>query len=326
LSTSVNQVTTSAIAPPDSWLYSRATLAWMFNPALTQQLPWLYQFFRLYCQIYFQLTNDTDLRGGRRLFQWLSGWLKQWSPQRYLNFHLPNYEVFLDPFDARFLQVVNELTQADADTQVLAHLLKLGDTFIDVGANHGSFAIVASKLVGATGLVIAVEPQPRLAQAVTQSLAANALGKYQVYPVAVGNEVGEVELLLPQGTSGSAGIYAAHSGTHGYEVVRVPLQRFADLVAGQSFPGRVVIKLDVEGSEMAFLAGAKPLIVSLKPALIIEIHPGTLQAAQTTAAELLQCLQGLGYTHYAEMQPLESRRSLAHLDTTIQRNVVLFMT
>jgi FkbM family methyltransferase len=317
-----------AIAPnrrPDSWLYTQTTLGWLSDPTLNRQLPWLYQLFSGYGRGYFKLTGKADLLGGRALFQLLATVFKQRWPQRYLKFQLANYVVFLDPLDARFLQVVNELTQPDADTQVLAHLLKVGDTFIDVGANHGSFAIVASQLVGASGLVIAVEPQPRLAQAVEQSLAANALGNFHVYPVAVGDHEGEIELLLPRGTSGSAGIYAAHSATHDHEAISVPIKRFADLVAGLDLPGQVVLKLDIEGSEIAFLAGAKALIMAFKPPLIIEIHPGTLKAAQTTGAELKQVLSDLGYTHYAAMQELATKMTIAELDTNTQRNVVLFM-
>jgi FkbM family methyltransferase len=318
-------ISTAPAYEPDAWIYTRTTLGWLFDPKLTRQLPWLYQIFSIYGKGYFSLTGKSDLAGGRALFQQLVKLLQKFSPGRYLKFKLTSCSVFLDPFDARFFQVVNELTQTDADPRVLNHLLKPGDTFIDIGANHGSFSIVASQLVGASGLVVAVEPQPRLYQAVEQSLAANALGKFQVYPVAVGDREGEIELLMPQGTSGSAGIYAAHSGTHAHRSVTVPLKRFADLVDWPSFPGKAVIKLDIEGSEPAFLAGAAPLIVALRPPLIMEIHPGTLQASQTTAAQMKQQLQDLGYTDYAEMQRLDRRVPIGDLDTAVQRNVVLFM-
>jgi FkbM family methyltransferase len=311
---------------PDAWIYSRSTLEWMLNPKLTSQLPWLYRIFSTYSTNYFKLTGASDLKGGRRLFQLLSGVFRWRSPQDYLKLNLSNYEVFVDPLDARFFQVVNELTQPDAETQVLTKLLGEGDTLIDIGANHGSFSIVASKLVGKTGLVVAVEPQPRLAKAVKKSLAKNSLGHFQVYPVAVGNTEGEIELLLPKGTSGSAGIFPEHSATHDYEAVKVPIKRFADLAPWQNFPGKVVLKLDIEGSESAFLAGAKPMIMALKPPLIIEIHPGTLKASQTTGSALKTQLQELGYTQYAEMHQLDERSSLADLSMTTQRNMVLFMT
>ena len=92
---------------------------------------------------------------------------------------LSGYQVFLATLDMRLFQVVNELATQDTDTRVLSSLLSEGDTFLDVGANHGSFAIVASKLVGANGFVVAVEPQPRLAKALGKSLTANALCKFQ---------------------------------------------------------------------------------------------------------------------------------------------------
>ena len=37
-----------------------------------------------------------------------------------------------------------------------------GDTVVDVGANEGYFSVVASRRVGSTGRVIAIEPQARL--------------------------------------------------------------------------------------------------------------------------------------------------------------------
>lgn len=311
---------------PDGWIYNRPILEWMFEPSLGQQLPFLYQIFRAYSYGYFQLTHQTYLKGGRKLFYFLSWLLDQVSPRSDLQFTLPNYELFVDPSDARFFQVINELTHEDSDVQVLAHLLSAGDTFIDIGANHGSFSIAASKQLGANGLVISVEPQPRLGHVVQKSLAANALCDFQFYPVAVGNRDGEIELLIPRGTSGSAGIFAEHSATDQFETVKVLIKRFDDLVNWREFPGKVLIKLDIEGSEDAFLAGAACLITSLKPTLIIEIHPGTLKAAGTTGDKLKQVLQDLGYLSYAEMTCLDRKFPLHGLNTQTQRNVVMWMS
>ena len=211
---------------PDDWLYDRAVLQWIANPSLSKQLPLLYQIFGWYSNLYFQLTKQNYLKGGRRLFRFISATFAKIFPDRDLELQLTNYRVFLNPTDMRLFQVVNELSDRDTDISVLGHLLQEGDTFLDVGANHGSFAIVASKLVGASGLVIAVEPQPRLAKAVEKSLTANALGKFQIYNLAVGDRDGEIELLVPLGTSGSAGIFPEHSATHDHHKITVPLRRF----------------------------------------------------------------------------------------------------
>ncbi len=316
----------SNLDQPDAWLYDRSVLGWILNPNLNQQLPFLYKIFSLYCKAYFQITGQNYLRGGRELFRFLSSIFYKLAPDQFLELQLAGYKVFLDPIDMRLFQVVNELASQDTDTRVLAKLLSEGDTFLDVGANHGSFAIVASKLVGANGFVLAVEPQPRLAQALERSLTANALCKFQIHNLAVGNTDGEIELLVPLGTSGSAGIFPEHSATHQYKTFKVPLRRFDDLVDWQKFHGRVLLKLDVEGSECAFLLGASKMITTLKPTLIIEVHPTSLKAAGATGDKLKELLQSLGYTRYAELDDCDRTFPLEELNTDIQRNVAMMMT
>ena len=308
---------------PDAWLYDRSVLGWILNPTLSKQLPFLYQIFGLYCYLYFNLTGKNYLKGGRELFRFLSGVFFKLSPDQYLELQLSGYKVFLDPLDMRLFQVVNELATKDTDTRVLLHLLAEGDTFLDVGANHGSFAIVASKLVGASGFVVAVEPQPRLAKALEKSLTANALCKFKIHNLAIGNSDGEIELLVPIGTSGAAGVFPEHSATHKYNAIKVPIRRFDDLVDWQSFSGKVLLKLDVEGSECAFLLGASKMITSLKPILIIEVHPTSLKAAGASGEELKQLLQELGYLTYAEIDDCDRTFALKDLNTDIQRNVVM---
>jgi FkbM family methyltransferase len=327
----INSATQTSISPkstirPDDWIYDRSVLGWLTKSHLRQQLPLPYQIFALYAQLYFQITRKSFLNGGRELFHFLSQIFIKLEPDRYLELQLQNYRVFLNPIDARLFQVVNELSEAAADTQILAHLLSEGDTFLDVGANHGSFAIVASKLVGKSGYVLAVEPQPRLAKAIHQSLTANALCPFQVHNVAVGDREGEIELLVPIGTSGSAGIFPDHSATHEYQAFPVPLHRFDDLVDWRKFTGQVCLKLDVEGSECAFLEGASQMMFSCKPNLIIEIHPQSLKASGSTGDLLKHLLIKLGYTHYAEIESIDQLNRLfplESLNTNKQRNVII---
>ena len=310
---------------PDDWLYDRSVLGWILKSNLRNQLPFLYRIFGWYCKLYFGLTGKSYLRGGRELFRFLSNIFYRLSPDQYLELKLSGYQVFLNPTDMRLFQVVNELASEETDTRVLSGLLSEGDTFLDVGANHGSFAIVASKMVGEKGFVLAVEPQPRLAKALEKSLTANAICKFQIYNLAVGDTDGEIELLVPIGTSGSAGIFPEHSATHQYKTFTVPLKRFDELVDWQNFTGKVVLKLDVEGSECAFLSGARKMIAALKPTLIIEVHPTSLRAAGATGDQLKKLLQELGYQYYAEIADRDRTFALEDLNTNIQRNVVMMM-
>ena len=307
---------------PGLFVFRRSVLGWIFDPALRQQLPFVYQIFSLYCYGYCKLTRQSRIYGGQRLFYLLAWLYASFAPQRYLKLCLHRYIVFLDPLDTRFLGVVYELTNPSSHVHGLSRFLTAGDTFIDIGANHGSFAIVASKLVGAQGCVIAIEPQPRLAKVVEQSLSANALGKFQVQPIAVCDFEGEVALLIPRHSSGMAGIYPAFSGGEEHTRVQVPIRRLDDCCAWRDLPGRILIKLDVEGSEYAVLVGAQKLIAARKPNLLFEINPKSLQAAGITEEKMKRLLSDLGYNRYAECIDLERSLPITDLQMKTHRNIV----
>ena len=84
--------------------------------------------------------------------------------------------------------------------------------------------------------------------------------------------------------------------------------------------------MDVEGSECAFLIGASQMITTLKPTLIIEVHPTSLKAAGATGDKLKELLQTLGYMCYAELDDCDRTFPLEELNTDIQRNVAIMMT
>lgn len=60
------------------------------------------------------------------------------------------------------------------------------------------------------------------------------------------------------------------------------MRRLDDVIDWRHLPGRTVIKLDVEGSELAALLGARKLIQAVAPPLMIEINPQAMQAAGTS--------------------------------------------
>ena len=70
----------------------------------------------------------------------------------------------------------------DLETQLLvSDLLGPGDTVIDVGANRGMFTLLASRLVGDAGQVIAFEPNPTCVHILEDELAANNIRNVVVH-------------------------------------------------------------------------------------------------------------------------------------------------
>ena len=62
---------------------------------------------------------------------------------------------------------------------------------------------MASQIVGKRGRVIAVEPQPNLADMVRRSLAANDRAPFEVHAMACGDREGEIEFVVSRESSGS---------------------------------------------------------------------------------------------------------------------------
>ena len=78
-----------------------------------------------------------------------------------------------------------------ADMGFVLHALQPGDLFLDVGANVGSYTILASGACGAES--IAIEPDPLTARALERKVDANELSaKVLIIQSAVGDAEGEI--------------------------------------------------------------------------------------------------------------------------------------
>lgn len=310
---------------PGSWLYKQSVIQWVFDSSLRKQFPFLYRLFCCYCVWYLKIFRSDYVYGGRNIFLlvvWISRKLMKKS---YHTLYLPKFAICLYLHDPRILKVVNEFQNENPDIGVLHKILSAGDTFVDIGANHGSFSIVASKLVGENGLIIAVEAQPRLTYAIEESLRLNACSPYKIFQTAVGEQDGEIEFLIPTDTSGSAGIFPKHSARYHHRQIKVPLRKFDNLIDWRTFPGKVVIKVDIEGSEYAFLQGAKEMISKLQPILLLEINPNTISASGTKGDELICLLKEYGYQWYTEIKNPAKKIELTALCLEVFRNVILYM-
>jgi FkbM family methyltransferase len=304
------------------WLYRQEVVTWLSRPELRRQMPLLYRGFGRYGQAQ-SLFWDGPIVGGATAFKAVMR-LSDW-------FHRPDcvalntgkYTVFLNLRDPRMLAVPRELLVEGPEVGMLKSCLAEGDTFLDVGANHGSYAIIAARQVGASGWLLAVEPQPRMAALVEQSLRANARCRFEVHAIACGDRNGEAALFVPESSSGAAGLFAGYSATAAHRQLTVPLRRFDDAFDWRNFPGEVVLKLDVEGSELLFLRGARAMMRARKPRILLEINPKSACAAGGTVTALIAGLLELGYARFAELSLPLTPRPLHEMDVGRQRNLMI---
>jgi FkbM family methyltransferase len=132
--------------------------------------------------------------------------------------------------------------------------LRDGDALYDVGANVGSYALIAAAVrPGAT--VVAIEPGPANYAGLCRNVALNGMGGTVVpLPVGLAAETHLGSFGLTDDAAGAADHVLDAPGAAG----SVPVLAYAldDLVAAFRLPPPTLLKIDVDGSEDAVLAGA----------------------------------------------------------------------
>jgi FkbM family methyltransferase len=201
-------------------------------------------------------------------------------------------KVVADFADERILEVIHEIRGENPEYQVMTSLLPPGGTFVDVGANFGTFSLLASRLAGASGHVIAIEPQARLSSMIRKSAELSGVTNCEVMQVACGREKSTLELLVPSDDSGRAGFYSGFSGRMKHATEKVDVIPLDSL----DLENVSMIKIDVEGSEMDVLDGAVATLQRRKPALMIELNPWSAAAAGKSPRDIVDRLASLGYT------------------------------
>jgi len=166
-------------------------------------------------------------------------------------------EIIFDWIDGAKLAVRRGMTGATGniycglheyvDMRFVLDTLNPGDLFVDIGANVGSYTVLASKVCGAR--TIAVEPDPDTARALRRNIEINGIGdKVRVVEAALGATVGTVPFTVGLDTVNRV---AEPSD----ENVREVAVRTLDDVLGGEVPK--IIKIDVEGYEFEVFKGAR---------------------------------------------------------------------
>lgn len=151
------------------------------------------------------------------------------------------------------------------DMAFVLHFLRPGDLFVDIGANIGSYSILAS---AAGAQVIAFEPVPSTFESLLDNIHLNRLeSRIDARNEAVGRNDGELEMIADQDTTNQA--LRAGNQYRG-KTVRVPVVRLDETLENMA---PKLIKIDVEGFETEVLAGAQKTLANTSlRAVIMELN------------------------------------------------------
>jgi len=175
-------------------------------------------------------------------------------------------------------------------TAVFERYCRTGMTVVDVGANLGYYSLLASRLVGASGRVVALEPNSENCRLLLSSLRMGGVTNVQLIPVAADTEAGWAYYSTHVGSNGGLiedQDLLKHPGTV------VPTLRLDDIVEGPVG----FLKMDVEGAEGRVVKGATRLIERDRPIITTELKDEMLRRVSgTSVADYLGYFERVGYT------------------------------
>ena len=185
-----------------------------------------------------------------------------------------------------------------------------GMTVLDVGAHIGTYTTLAAQRVGRGGNVVAVEPDPRNVATIRRNLALNGIeDRVEIIEAVAGDSGGTVRFFFDEAeATGTMGSRWRDPVAESREV-EVPSIRLDDEL-GELTPD--VVKIDVQGAEVATLQGMRKILERGTPsAVFVELNQAALERAGSESRELLAVLAEAGLKAFLID---EARRETTELD------------
>jgi FkbM family methyltransferase len=221
---------------------------------------------------------------------------KRFAKKQALNY-LPEWA--LTPLRKRhYLRVLREMSEDYApDYIVIKRLVQPGDVVVDLGAHVGACTKFLSDRVGETGTVYSVEPFPLNFEILQLNVEKLQLANVRLINCAVSQESGKLMMEVPTFAEFGESFYDARlipsGATSSLRQAEVAVETVDALLADR--PRAIsFIKCDVEGQELHTLRGARNVIGTDLPMLMLEVS----LMSQDTHAEVRELLAGYGYQEF----------------------------
>jgi FkbM family methyltransferase len=171
----------------------------------------------------------------------------------------------------------------------VAEHLEAGDVFVDLGAHAGCYTLLAARVVGPAGRVVAVEANPRTVERLRKNVRLNGLENVEVVPCGVSDAEELLHLSMNASRNTGASSFLIPVG----DDVAVRCRPLLDVLRDQAVERVSGLKADIEGFEFRvlqrFLADAPE---SLWPGFVlVEQKDWWVEQAGGNAVELL-CAHG----------------------------------
>lgn len=189
---------------------------------------------------------------------------------------------------------------------------------LDVGANIGALTVPLARVAKH---VIAIEPQPWVADVLTANIAINCLRNVDVIRGALSDTNCLVQMpnVPPDktGNFGGIGLHGAPADAKIEGSINVPAYAFDGFWEEQKAPDNcTLIKMDVEGHELPALKGMEKFLKRERPVLYVE------NDRKEKSADLMKYISGLDYDLFWHTPKLYERRNYFDSTDNVFGNIV----
>jgi FkbM family methyltransferase len=184
--------------------------------------------------------------------------------------------------------------------KTLKELVKPGDTVFDIGANIGAHTLTLAQSVGPTGKVYAFEPADFAFEKLRRNLALNPDLQTRAFPQQVLlaanlSEQREPEIYASWPLESDGSRHPKHRGQL-VSTSRATVDTLDAFTARQGITALNLIKIDVDGHELAVLQGATETLRRFHPMLVMEMSPYVHAEHGHNFAEFVALLKNAGYS------------------------------
>lgn len=172
----------------------------------------------------------------------------------------------------------------------IGQLLQPGQNMVDIGANQGEVALSCAKRVQPGGKVFAFEPNAPAYELLVANLELNPGLPCQPIPLALGATEGTAQLRLPDHRNNGTVTIDAPGVSFGGYIGMCHMETLDGYAERVSMPAIHLMKIDVEGYELAVLEGAMQCIDRWRPLLVLEVGDSLQRVHGRTANELVDWL------------------------------------
>ena len=192
----------------------------------------------------------------------------------------------LDPQEWHQIDLLARGTLEPKTINRFSDFLSEGGIYVDIGAHVGYHTLVARTLVGASGTIVAVDPQPYNCEKILTNCRLNGFKNVIVYVAAAGERNGTVTLKA-QPPNDKSRLTLLKNGVHDTgEPFVVPIRRLDALVAELKLDRIDLLKIDVEGYELAALRGLGSAIGMVRNIVVEVLYDAPVDTASKIASYL----------------------------------------